>query len=268
MFLAKEHFHRIYVAFRGTASTEDWKDNLKAFQEEGSSVMKIIRGRLHSGFLLRAKGFPADKILNDEGYRGRDIVVCGHSLGGAVATVVSIVLMLEVERRRNAGADDRRNVSCITFGAPMIGDSDLRSFCEVNGIAENLFHFVNDQDPVPRLLSYAHSLSAFSRQLDNQVRSLSAAFPTTEGASFYEDQRRQWIKQKDHYVDLLSKVFLPHYLFFCICVMYQLMLLNDTTLSRWRRPLARCLTWHPLRCHSMRPNWSSPGDSVASLWRW
>ena len=86
MLLANEHFHRIYVAFRGTASTEDWKDNLKAFQEEGSSVMKIIRGRLHSGFLLRAKGFPADKILNDEGYRGRDIVVCGHSLGGAVAT--------------------------------------------------------------------------------------------------------------------------------------------------------------------------------------
>ena len=37
------------------------------------------------------------------------------------------------------------------------------------GIAENLFHFVNDQDPVPRLLSYAHSLSALSRQLDNQV---------------------------------------------------------------------------------------------------
>ena len=62
-------FHRIYVAFRGTASTDDWKDNLKAFQEEGSSLMKIIRGRFHSGFLLRAKGFPADKILNDEGYR-------------------------------------------------------------------------------------------------------------------------------------------------------------------------------------------------------
>ena len=77
-------------------------------------------------------------------------MVCGHSLGGAVATIVSIVLMLEVERRRNAGADDRRNVSCITFGAPMIGDADLRSFCEVNGIAENLFHFVNGMITLPR----------------------------------------------------------------------------------------------------------------------
>ena len=52
--------------------------------------------------------------------------------------------MLEVERRRNAKADDSRNVSCITFGATMIGDSELRSFCDVNGIAENLFLFVND----------------------------------------------------------------------------------------------------------------------------
>ena len=39
-------------------------------QEEGSSVMKIIRGRFHSGFLHRAKAFPNDKILNDDEYRG------------------------------------------------------------------------------------------------------------------------------------------------------------------------------------------------------
>lgn len=99
--------NRLYVAFRGTASTEDWKDNMKAFQEEGSSVMKIIRGKFHSGFLSRAICFPANKILNDEEYKNRDIVVCGHSLGGAVATIVAVILMLEVERRRKAGADDQ-----------------------------------------------------------------------------------------------------------------------------------------------------------------
>ena len=194
--------NRLYIGFRGTASTDDWKDNLRAFQEDGAAAMKIIRGRFHSGFLSRAVAFPADKILNDEAYRNRDIVVCGHSLGGAVATIVAVVLMLEVERRRKAGADDGRNVACVTFGAPLVGDADLRTFCETNGLAGNLFHFVSDQDPVPRLLSYAHSLSALSAQLDNQVRSLTTAFSTPEAASFYEHRRVQWIADKDRYVQV------------------------------------------------------------------
>jgi hypothetical protein len=64
----------------------------------------------------------------------------------------------------------QRHVACVTFGSPMVGDTDLRAFCEMNGLAGGLFHFVSDQDPVPRLLSYAHSLSALSSQLDNQAR--------------------------------------------------------------------------------------------------
>jgi hypothetical protein len=39
------------------------------------------------------------------------------------------------------------------------------------------------------------------------VRSLTAAFSSTsEGASFYEDRRRQWIEEKDKYMNILAKV--------------------------------------------------------------
>ena len=46
-----------------------------------------ILGKFHSGFLDRAKGFPVDKIFNDENYKGKPLIICGHSMGGAVATI-------------------------------------------------------------------------------------------------------------------------------------------------------------------------------------
>ncbi len=205
---------RVYVAFRGTHSTEDWKDNLKAYQVEGGAMgggggnsnCKSVRGRIHAGFLERAAAFPVDKLLGDESLQDKQLVLCGHSLGGAVATVVAIVLMAEVEKRRASGLGRDREVLCFTFGSPLVGDAGLRSFCDERGISRRLFHFVSEGDPVPRLLSYAQCLSAFSSQLDNQVRALLSTYSTSQGASFYEERKRSWIDQKERCLDVLSRV--------------------------------------------------------------
>ncbi len=137
----------LFITFysRGSSCEADWKDNLRTAKEDGSSVKNLITGRFHAGFLSRASAFPAEKILSDDRFKDCDVVVCGHSLGGAVATIVTILLSLDLERRRKAGADDRRSVLCVTFGAPFVGDEELKDFCDSRTISGNIFNFVNNQ---------------------------------------------------------------------------------------------------------------------------
>ena len=83
---------RIYIAFRGTKDLNDWKYNLQAFRERCGSV---IPGKFHSGFLQRAKSFPMETIFSDENFKSSDVIICGHSLGGAIASIVTLRLQLE-----------------------------------------------------------------------------------------------------------------------------------------------------------------------------
>ncbi len=59
--------------------------------------------------------------MADPNYKEHDIVICGHSLGGAVATIVTIqALVLE------PFTESERKIKCITFGAPSVGDEKIR----------------------------------------------------------------------------------------------------------------------------------------------
>ena len=51
---------RVYISFRGTQTTQDWTNNLKAFQIK--NMDQVPQGKLHSGFLERAQTFPFDKL--------------------------------------------------------------------------------------------------------------------------------------------------------------------------------------------------------------
>ena len=86
-----------------------------------------IKGKFHAGFLSRANIFPLQKILNEKTYENWNIIFCGHSMGGAVATIVAIFALLEEKKRKNFQDNlDQRSVKCFTFGAPMVGDGDLQ----------------------------------------------------------------------------------------------------------------------------------------------
>jgi hypothetical protein len=56
-------------------------------------------GKFHAGFFSRAERFPLQKILNKKEYHNRNIIFCGHSMGGAVATIVTIQALLEEQKR-------------------------------------------------------------------------------------------------------------------------------------------------------------------------
>ncbi|WP_433899809.1 lipase family protein [Pseudomonas sp. PSE1(2024)] len=123
----------ILIAVRGTAEKWDaWRDGdaMQVPVEDG--VGKAHQG-FHEGYVA-VKKF-AIKYLDRFRTGNQRIMVCGHSLGGAIA------LLLAAWIRNNYD----ENVILYTFGAPRAGDA---TFVES---AKGLIHhrIVNNNDPVP-----------------------------------------------------------------------------------------------------------------------
>ena len=186
----EENRGRIYVAFRGTYSRDDWKTNMKANLESNNS---IVEGQFHSGFLERASEFPMETLLNREEFRHKDVIMCGHSLGGAIATIVTILLMASEKER----GEHSRTIKCVTFGSPMVGDDSLKAWCVRNNISPNMYHFVHDQDPVPRVFSLAQNLTS-------SIGEVITSFTSRETADAYKALIDQYSEILPKVLDLLE----------------------------------------------------------------
>lgn len=123
----------VLIAVRGTSVGADFLRDADALQvpfEEGE-------GRVHRGFYTAAKVAAAfvTKYL-DKFHTGQKVLVCGHSLGGAIALILSQML-----RKRPENYD----VLLYTYGAPRAGDATFVS------AAQSLVHhrIVNHNDPIP-----------------------------------------------------------------------------------------------------------------------
>jgi pimeloyl-ACP methyl ester carboxylesterase len=128
------HDEVVLISVRGTASLKDALRDVHALQvpfEEGV-------GKVHKGF------YGAFQAISDfvRSYLGRfyvdqKIIICGHSLGGAIA-----LLLAEALRRSTTHT---YNILLYTYGAPRAGDSTF-----VKGATDLVHHrMVNHNDPVP-----------------------------------------------------------------------------------------------------------------------
>mmetsp|Transcript_26162 Transcript_26162/g.33921 ORF Transcript_26162/g.33921 Transcript_26162/m.33921 type:complete len:348 (-) Transcript_26162:136-1179(-) len=112
----------------------------------------------HKGFLLRAIEFPLESILEEYIVRGpyspEKVIVCGHSLGGAIA-------LLSVARLLHFSPDKFGNqIRAIGVGAPYVGTESLRKVLAETRIASNLFTVVVDGDIVPASLEAGNDFKA------------------------------------------------------------------------------------------------------------
>ncbi|GAB5387465.1 MAG: hypothetical protein Alpg2KO_04330 [Alphaproteobacteria bacterium] len=118
-----------YLVFRGTESRDprDIVRDLKAWPTQWRG-----KGRVHSGFAGGIDGLWAD-IEKDLNTRNKPLIIAGHSLGGAYATLASTLLP--------------DHVQTYTFGAPRVGCADFTKHVD----HKKLFRYVGCSDIVCRL---------------------------------------------------------------------------------------------------------------------
>ncbi|XP_078662758.1 uncharacterized protein LOC144906412 [Branchiostoma floridae x Branchiostoma belcheri] len=162
----------VYVAFKGTSDFGDVMSDLSFWQEgagqSGDSHNSGVGGKYHSGFMRLAFLIPAHRILEE--YSNSRIVVCGHSLGGAVAHIVALNMMVHL-RSQGQPVD---NVTSIAFGAPYFGNDGAQQFAEKHNLSPRLLTIVNEKDPVPYILRLAETVQCTGLTLLQKVRDFSA----------------------------------------------------------------------------------------------
>lgn len=149
------------VTFRGSASGRDWKQNLKTNQVryEGNDIASMEAAvkkevpenfpAIHAGFNEYTLAMMKTSVLDADGnFRSvfktamedpnTFLVITGHSLGGAAATLLG-------ERLVSMGMPKERFV-VITFGAPAVGNA---AFAEEYGDKIRLLRISNRRDPIP-----------------------------------------------------------------------------------------------------------------------
>ncbi|XP_046858557.1 lipase-like [Xenia sp. Carnegie-2017] len=115
----------IVVSFQGSDSLQDWFRNIQTLKKSYSGCQDC---KIHSGFLksyspLKDEMLRKVNTLYQE--HPKKILVTGHSLGGAMATLAAVDLV-------NAGYP----VNLITFGAPRVGNKEFAQYVDriVKGI--------------------------------------------------------------------------------------------------------------------------------------
>jgi pimeloyl-ACP methyl ester carboxylesterase len=128
------HDEVILIAVRGTASAADGLRDANAHQVAFADGV----GKAHEGF-YQAYQAMRDFVLRylDQFHTGQRIIICGHSLGGAIA------LLLGEGLRRAPGT--HYNILLYTYGAPRAADAEFTA-----GASTLVHHrIVNHNDPVP-----------------------------------------------------------------------------------------------------------------------
>lgn len=147
----------IMVVFRGTDSAANLRVDVSALKTGVANRRGSKGPRVHEGFhrAYYFGGVAKELELRISELTTQnpefDLYLMGHSLGGALATILAYRLL------RLAIIPEEMHVNLFTFGAPRVGSpdfvSELDSFSQLRG-----FRFVHRGDVVPRLpmINYQH----------------------------------------------------------------------------------------------------------------
>jgi predicted lipase len=126
------------LAVEGTNEMNDWATNLKfLFRSEDT----------HRGFKDNANRTLTELVLNYESLdKSRKLVLAGHSLGGATATILADIMLSKTP-----------DLSLVTIGSPRPGGRKLRE--RIKGIDHLRFVHGNDVVPTtpPWINGYVHT---------------------------------------------------------------------------------------------------------------
>lgn len=110
----------LLVSFRGTQETKDWTTNVNGFHQVIPYGNHDSNIRVHRGFLNAYKSIRGTihKYISNRKSNIKNIYVCGHSLGGAIAILCAVDLQYNYPSY---------NIECYPSGNPKVGN---KAFCD------------------------------------------------------------------------------------------------------------------------------------------
>lgn len=135
---------KIVVAFRGTKEGWDWLTNLNGLTGNVGHVYGST-GTVHTGFhqrFMENKNVVLDTVQQLINKLGKDteILVTGHSLGGAQASLAAAFLKQNLS--------NKANISLVTFNAPRVFSEKTAMDVESLIGKDNMLRVWRDKDPV------------------------------------------------------------------------------------------------------------------------
>jgi pimeloyl-ACP methyl ester carboxylesterase len=124
-----------------TAGSSSFADNPTSGSSSGGAAPAA-----HSGYLARAAAVPAEQLYRLARVQGKRLVLTGHSLGGAVATLCAVRLLDALPQELH------HTVSCIGFAVPPVGNTALAEAAAVYGWEQRITNYTLPEDFVPGLM--------------------------------------------------------------------------------------------------------------------
>lgn len=128
----------------------------KTLDAKPKQLNRKIKPAAHRGFMARAKGIPALELYRLAQKKQRKLVLCGHSLGGAVAALATLAILRVIAASSPLKENEKFQVKCITFSQPPVGNAALRDYVNRKGWQHYFKSYCIPEDLVPRFLSPAY----------------------------------------------------------------------------------------------------------------
>lgn len=163
----------VVVGVRGTMGTTDIKKDLTFFMvepatEAGDRFAHADGAKVHLGFrsqwrAMRPQMYEELDKLVAAGYTS--VLVTGHSLGGAVATIVAMDLHYNLKSGESTFLEAGGDIRLYSFGSPRVANDELTA--EFNTVVRKSWRVVNNLDPIPclpqKFLGFDHVNSVLFR---------------------------------------------------------------------------------------------------------
>ncbi|KAL6780838.1 CGL69A [Auxenochlorella protothecoides x Auxenochlorella symbiontica] len=150
----------LYVAFLGTKLPRDHMANLDA---RLTRLWPDSPAAAHSGYSGRASLIPIQQLFALAAVQGKRLVLAGHSMGGAVATLCALSLL------RSLPLSAHGLVACVGFATPPLGNAQLAGLVTGEGWDSRIHNYLLPEDWVPELIN---SLRRLNRPREGERKGL------------------------------------------------------------------------------------------------